>query len=189
MKKLIALVLSLVMVMGLATTAFAEEAGNTTLNKTNGYSYDIKVEGEYIEELLSDEIISVDVEWGAMNFTYAATQQGTWQPDSHTYSNATEEAAWVGDTTSDITVTNHSNVDVTATFAFKAEDNFEDVTGSFKQDDTTVSYVYLDAGVENKPDEADKETVTFEIGGELNSSVTTQTQIGTITVHVAKKSK
>lgn len=207
MKKLISLILALVMVMGLATTAFAEEAGSKTLNEKNGTSYDIKVEGKYIEKLLSKEIISVDVEWDAMNFTYAATQQGTWQPDSHTYSNATEKAAWVGDTTSDIKVTNHSNVDVTANFSFKAD--ITTVTGSFTEatsaspasdgDDDDLSdidegsaeaqplSVDLKAGVLNGYTTADNKTVTFTIGGSLADTYTTNTKLGTITVSVEKK--
>lgn len=181
MKKLISLLLALVMVMGLATTAFAAET-ETTLNKDNGYAYDIPVTGEYINELKSDEIISVDVEWGSMDFTYAATQQGTWNPKTHAYDNATEEAAWVNDTTSDITVTNHSNVDVTASFKFDAETSYSTVTGSFTQNS-----VDLDAGVVNKKDEADKETVTFTIGGTLDTSAKGGAKLGTITVSVNKK--
>lgn len=203
MKKLISLILALVMVMGLATTAFAEEAGSKTLNKDNSYTHDIQVNGEYIQQLKSDEIISVDVEWGAMNFTYAATQQGTWQPDSHTYSNATEKAAWVGDTTSDIKVTNHSNVDVTANFSFKAD--ISTVTGSFAEATASAALIEDDDEPEknDKKDQslsvdlkagevdgyatADNKTVTFTIGGSLADTYTTNTKLGTITVSVEKK--
>lgn len=191
MKKLISLILALVMVMGLATTAFADEVTSpTTLTKEKN-SVEIPVTGEYISELKSDEIISVDVEWDAMDFTYAATQQGTWNPSTHAYNNATEDAAWVGNTTSDIKVTNHSNVDVTASFSFAAEAGHSTVTGSFKtsaEDDTAADSksIALDAGIENKHDEADNETVTFEIGGTLAQGTAEGTQIGTITVSVEK---
>lgn len=175
----------------LGTTAFAADAGSKTLNSTNGYSHTIDVYGTYTSYQESAEIISVDVEWEAMSFTYAEEQQGTWNPSTHEYDNDTEEAGWV-DNSADITVTNHSNVDVTATFSFAAEDAYNDVsgtnyvTGEFKNVDEN-SYVELNAGVENKKDKADSKTVTFEIGGKLGSDVGEETQLGTITVSVAKK--
>lgn len=193
MKKLIAITLALAMIFAMSITAFADEVESPTTLTNKAPSVNIPVNGEYIEELLSDEIISVDVEWEAMNFTYAATQQGTWNPQTHEYDNSAKDAAWVNETTSDITVTNHSNVDVTATFTFKAETTYSTVTGSFKagEADTAADskLVKLDAGVQDKPDEAANETVTFEIGGTLAEGTAEGTKLGTITVSVAKTAK
>lgn len=207
MKKFFATTLAVTMAVAtFGTTAFAEEATPTptprqvTLDKKNGYDTTIKVTGTYIDEKKSDEIISMNVEWGAMSFTYAATQQGTWDPGKHDYDYATDEAAWVGDTTSNITVTNHSNVDVTASFEFEAAEEYSDVTGMFKElkkEDAVAAEtatVTLNAGTvydeTDNPDaykNADNATVEFEIGGEMDSTVKdTEKQIGTITVSVNK---
>lgn len=201
MKKFFATTLAVTMAVAtLGTTAFAEEATPTptpsqTLDADYGYSYEIEVKGKYIEKLMSDEIISMDVEWGAMSFTYAATQQGTWNPETHDYDDSTEEAAWVGDTTSEIKVTNHSNVGVTASFKFEAQEEFKSetseqndgVTGTFTQDSVELEKGEVkDEEHPNAVEEADSKTVTFTIGGKLKNTATTETQIGTITVSVEK---
>lgn len=206
MKKLISLILALVMVMGLATTAFADEVKSPQTLTDETKSVDIPVKGEYIQQLKSDEIISVDVEWKAMNFTYAATQQGTWDPSSHSYKDPVTSGAWVNDTTSDIKVTNHSNVNVTANFSFKAD--ITTVTGSFAEATASAALlgdddyedgndlnpetnkslsVDLNAGVLNGYKTADNKTVTFTIGGSLANTYTANTKLGTITVSVDKK--
>lgn len=181
MKKFFATTLAVTMAAAtLGTTAFAEENPTKLTDKVK--SVDIQVTGEYIDQKKSEEIISMDVEWGAMNFTYAATQQGTWNPATHQYDRSSEEAAWVGDTTSDIIVTNHSNVDVTASFGFAAAEGYSEVTGSF-----TKTSAKLEAGVENAYDDADSETVTFTIGGTMDDTKKEDyIKIGTITVSVAK---
>lgn len=179
------------MVFSLTTSAFAAETSQNeeTLDKKNSYTHEISVTGGYIEELKSAEIISANVEWEAMNFTYAATQQGTWNPKTHAYDNVKETAAWVGKTTSDIKVTNHSNVDITASFSFTK--NKATITGTFKngESDTVAETktVGLSAGVLNEYDKADNETVIFEIGGSYDGDYSTDITFGTITVSVDKK--
>ena len=206
MKKLISLILALVMVMGLATTAFADEVKSPQTLTDENNSVDIPVKGEYIQQLKSDDIISVDVEWKAMNFTYAATQQGTWDPSSHSYKDPVTSGAWVNDTTSDIKVTNHSNVNVTANFSFKAD--ITTVTGSFAEATASPAFgfddeeenkvtkpenkslsVDLKAGEVDGYKTADNKTVTFTIGGTLANTYTANTQLGTITVSVEKNTK
>lgn len=189
MKKFFATTLAVTMAAAtLGTTAFAADATSPTTLTDESKSVSIPVTGQYIDQKESDEIISMDVKWGSMEFTYAATQQGTWNPDSHSYDNASTDAAWVGKTSSDITVTNHSNVDVTASFAFEKAEGYSDVTGTFSQDSSDVSSVDLEAGVENGYDDADNETVTFKIGGSMaDTTKDASTQIGIITVSVEKK--
>lgn len=86
MKKKLAMLLAMSMVLGMSTNAFAATSNKATLPGEDGSKKtSISVNGEYLAELKSKEIISVDVEWDAMNFTYAAKQQGTWEPTDHTY--------------------------------------------------------------------------------------------------------
>ncbi|MEI3521829.1 MAG: ubiquitin-like protein [Anaerosacchariphilus sp.] len=84
--------------------------------------YNIEISGTYTPGAVADEIISADIAWDAMDFTYTGASQGTWNPANHTYEGATE-GGW-SDNTPAITVTNHSNVAVSATLNFTA-----DVTG------------------------------------------------------------
>lgn len=175
-KSIFAFVLALVLAMSLSVTAFAA-AGNETIklgNKTIG------VNGSYGGDSTAEDTYSVDVEWGAMTFTYTTTGEKTWDPETHTYSpNDTDKWVAEGDT---VTVTNHSNVAVNVAFAFaKDESTYKgEYTGSM-----TVAEKQLAAGVENKPHEADKVESKLELTGTLNRVVDTSTQLGTITVTVS----
>ena len=75
--------------------------------------YNIEISGTYTPGAVADEIISADIAWDAMDFTYTAPSQGTWNPANHTYEGATA-GGW-SDNTPAITVTNHSNAAINAT--------------------------------------------------------------------------
>ena len=173
MKTILAIVLTLALALCLAVPAFADEAtlSGNTLTKN------ITVSGTYVANP-NDEVISVDVSWGAMSFTYTPANDGTWNPADHTYTNAPEATWTCAENANKITVTNHSNVDVTATFAFNA--TAQGITGTF-----TNTSLDLDAGVENKYNEADTDSTKFNITG--GSIAADNNNLGTITVTIAKK--
>ena len=112
MKKILSIILALAMALSMSVTAFA-----ATNDGTSGT--DITVNGTYTPGTAADEKISVDIVWEAMNFTYTAPSQGTWNPATHAYEGATE-GGW-SDNTPAITVKNHSNVAVNATLGFTAD--------------------------------------------------------------------
>ena len=116
MKKLFATLLAVAMLASVSVTAFAAETNHGTQDT------EITVNGSYVSGAAGSSVISVDIEWEAMNFTYSATSEGTWNPATHAYDGQTE-GGW-SDNTPAITVTNHSNVAVNATLGFTA-----DVTG------------------------------------------------------------
>ena len=77
-----------------------------------------------------EHIISVDISWGAMEFTYT---DGEWNPETHTYG----EGKWTPDAENGnvITVTNNGNVAVNVAFAYtetvtEVEGSFTDESGS-----------------------------------------------------------
>ena len=72
MKKSLSVILALVMALSLSVTAFAVET-NEGSSPT-----DITVNGTYAPGTAADEKISVDIVWDAMDFTYTAPSQGTW---------------------------------------------------------------------------------------------------------------
>lgn len=170
MKKITALILALTLVMSMSITAFA-----TTVDTGD---QDIDVKGKYLDNSTTPTIYSVDVTWGAMEFTYTESGTMTWNPADHTYTDSTS-ATWVANGNT-VTVTNHSNAEVTASFAFNALTAYNTVTGSFD-----IASETLDAGVVDGYDAADKVVATLTLAGTLAETVTDFTKVGTITVTIA----
>ena len=175
MKKMIASLMAAAMFFGAASmTAFADSStGNGKTQK------EIGVKAKYVDSVTGGEVISIDLEWGAMEFTYTESGTKTWNPATHTYdvSTSTEWAA-SGNT---ISLTNHSNAAVTASFAYAKATGFDAVTGAFSN-----ASVNLPSAEGKAVDASDlKSTVTFNLAGTLDSSATDFTQVGTITVTLA----
>ena len=120
------------------------------------------------------QIISVDITWGELSFTYS---DGTWNPDTHTY----DGAGWNVDEKggNSIKVENTGNTDVNVTYDYKAVEN--GITGSFTDGETPVSApvalpendsstVYLILAGKPEPEKelenAKIGSVTVTIGGE-----------------------
>ena len=193
MKKLSAVVLALAMAMSLCTTAFATEPTRNRKISTLPGNQNITVTGTYAGD--PSETYSVDVEWGAMKFTYNANGKTQWNPESHEYDLADggEAAKWEyeGNT---VTVTNHSNKDVNVNFSFAKDTSVKgDYTVKFDYTDSTnavtADTVKLNAGVEHAYGNADKVVATLTIadGGYLDASNKDATlTLGTITVTVNK---
>ena len=118
------------------------------------------------------QIISVDIIWGDLSFTYS---DGTWNPDTHTY----DGAGWNVDEEggNSIKVENTGNTDVNVTYDYKAVEN--GITGSFTDGENPVSapvslpannssavYLILAGKPKNELMEATIGSVTVTIGGE-----------------------
>lgn len=141
--------------------------------------YNIEIVGTYAAGQISDEIISVDVAWDAMDFTYTGASQGTWNPATHTYEGATE-GGW-SDNTPAITVTNHSNVAVNATLSFTA--NVTGVVGTFTEASGTENDNILNLATAEGTEVANAPTATanFGISG---AAIDANKALGTITVTI-----
>ena len=174
MKKLLSVILALVMALSLSVTAFA--ATNDGTQDT-----EITVNGTYTPGTTADEIISADIAWDAMDFTYTGASQGTWNPVTHAYEGAIE-GGWSNNTPA-ITVTNHSNVAVNATLGFTA--NVTGVVGTFTEASGTENDNILNLAtaegttLENAP----TATANFGISG---AAIDADKTLGTITVTIAK---
>lgn len=172
MKKLLTLVPALLLVVSLSMTAFASPVTNEGKTPSS-----ITVNGIYDAGSVADESISVDITWGKMEFTYSEGSRSGWNPETHEYA-AVANPGWVYEEGENIiTVTNHSNVDVTASFAFEAAEGV-DVTGSFTTDSFDLS-----TAVDTAVGEAPFDTTAFTIDG---GSIAESGAIGTITVTVGK---
>ena len=174
MKKIFAGILSLALAATMSFPAFA--ANDATNDGTKGT--DITVNGTYKAGADAGEVISVDIAWEAMDFTYTAPSKGTWNPDTHTYDNPTEGGwAATNGTSPKITVTNHSNVDVQANFAFNS-----DIQGLFSYFSSKA--LVVDSAVGTTPADAPKGTVSFSVYGA--AAIDSDRELGTVTVTIAK---
>lgn len=175
MKKKTALVLTLAMVFSLAPlSAYADTIG------TAGGTASHDVTATYRADSsggAGGKVYSVDITWGDMAFTYTA-EAGIWDPKTHTTTSSTGGVWTVNNTDGDkITVTNHSNTDVTATFSYAAASDFDGITGTF--DNASLN---LESAVGTAVEAAPKATTSLSLDGALGSTTADNTKIGTITV-------
>ena len=142
---------------------------------------EITITGVYQAGTAADEKISVDIVWEAMDFTYTAPSQGTWNPATHAYEGATA-GGW-SDNTPAITVKNHSNVAVNATLGFTAD--VAGVVGTFTEASGTANDNILELATAEGTDVANAPTATanFGISG---AAIDADKTLGTITVAIAK---
>lgn len=175
MKKKTALVLTLAMVFSLAPlSAYAD-----TIDRVGGTATH-DVTATYVDGSsggAGGAVYSVDITWGDMAFTYTEAA-GIWNPANHTYTDA-EGGGWKVDKEggNTITVTNHSNADVTAVFNYAAAEGFDGISGSFDKDS-----LGLKSAVGTEVANAPTGTAALTLTGALGSDTTANTTIGTITV-------
>ena len=175
MKKRTALVLTLAMVFSLAPlSAYADTitTGGGTASHDVTATYRADSSGG-----AGGTVYSVDITWGDMAFTYTA-EAGIWDPATHKTTGA-EGGVWKVDKEggNTITVTNHSNTDVTAAFSYAAASGFEGISGSFDKESLALKTA-VGTEVANAP----SGTAALTLDGALGSDTTANTTIGTITV-------
>lgn len=175
MKKKTALVLTLAMVFSLAPlSAYAD-----TIDRVGGTaSHDVTA--TYVDGSsggAGGTVYSVDIAWGDMAFTYTAAA-GTWDPAKHAYTGA-KGGAWAVDKEggNTITVTNHSNTDVTAAFSYAPASGFEGISGSFDKESLALKTA-VGTEVANAP----SGTAALTLDGALDSNTAPNATVGTITV-------
>lgn len=169
MKKIITGILALALAGAMSVPAFAAETnngGNTTAD----------VQGKYQAGAEAPETISAEIEWDAMNFTYSEAQK-VWNPEKHQYEQA--DGVWSQEK-KNITVTNHSNVGITAKLSFAGEyiSGCGFIRGSFDN-----ALLRLEAATGTEVADAPTATAKFGI---TSGKVTENSTLGTITVTIAK---
>ena len=172
MKKLLAGMLSLALAASMSITVFAAETS------TGGGDTSITVNGKYQAGAEATEVISVDLAWDAMDFTYTAPSKGKWNPKTHAYENG-DEGGWAPTNGANpkIAVTNHSNVDVKASFSFNS-----DIQNLFSHFSSKA--LVVDSAVGTTPADAPKETVSFSVYGV--AAIDSDRELGTVTVTITK---
>lgn len=172
-KKMLAIVMSLILIMGLSTTTFATE--DNQVGQGVG-SYGTTVTGTYVAGTETNgTVFCVDIEWTAMDFTYYAAKEPVWDTQTHTYSESVA-AKWEG--SGSITVTNHSNAKITATPSFEAAEGYDKVEMVFNEDVLRVASAA-------EAQAAQTGTITVTPGGSL-PQMDQKEDIGIITVTIAE---
>ena len=146
-----------------------------TLDSSHGIVYCIEADPVFYSNDPNSQppvIISVDITWGELSFTYS---DGTWNPDTHTY----DGAGWNVDEEggNSITVDNTGNTGVNVYYAYQNAET--GITGSFTDGENPVSepvslpannsstvYLILARKPEKELEKATIGSVTVTIGGE-----------------------
>ena len=175
MKKITAFALSLILALSVSVTAFAAET-------STGGDTSIPVNGQYQAGAVSADVISVDIAWDAMDFTYTAPSKGTWNASEHKYEYGTP-GMWRATSGTDpkITVSNHSNTPVKVGFAFTPK--ITGMGGMFVGLETHDNALIIDSAEGTAYENAPSKQVEFSAGG---TAIEADGELGTITVTVAR---
>lgn len=164
MKKFLLFPLAWLLVLSTALSASAE---------TTRQNIDVTAKRTSASE--TPATFSVDISWTDMTFTYTQRETNTWNPSTHSYKTKTK-GAW-DKKTANITVTNHSNVDVKVRIVFSPVEG-TGVSGSVSNGTATLA-----AGKPGDYAGADTMTATLTIRGTPNETVTEEgTVIGTVKI-------
>ena len=131
MKKFLALILALTMVMSLGAVAFAADItgnGGDDLSTGNTAQEAVKVTVE--QKVTTNHKYRVEVTWGDLTFKYTLTGERTWNPTNHTYTiggSGNFTGTWDKESV-EINVANHSDLPVK-------------VSGSYAGDGTAIDGV------------------------------------------------
>lgn len=188
MKKITAIILSLVMALCLTATAFATEiptTGNTEANVTGVYKAGTTAD---------TNVCKVDIKWGSMAFTFKGQDGGTrtWNPETHKWivDNATDPAGWIiAAEGNKVTVTNHSSQKVDVTFDLvKAADTPNNINATLKDGatDLTAAATTLATAVGTTVQGAPSVTGTVVLTGDLPDTYTSAKTLFTLTIALAK---
>lgn len=170
MKKLVSMLAVAALTCTMGTTAFAADQDGVN---TGSYSADVK--GTYQAGGSGAVVYSVDIAWDSLEFTYTAAGEGTWNPETHEYSGATQ-ASW--SESKNIVVTNHSNAAVTATASFQADDGYEAVSMTFGDNGQQIN-----SAVDTAYDQAPNLTISVTPSGDLPAD--TNGTIGSVKLTIA----
>ena len=129
------------------------------------------VQAVYSDVSTKDTVYSVDVAWGAMEFTYTKTGENVWNPDTHQYTES-DAGTWSANGNT-ITVTNHSNVALNANLSESLE---KGLSGHF--DNVQLS---LPSAEGTTPAKAPQQVATFTMDSG-KTDATDFAKIGTVTV-------
>lgn len=168
MKKIIAATLALTLSMSMGNFVYAAE----------DESADIKATYQAGKEN-TDTVYSVDVKWGSLEYTYSSGVTKSWDPTTLKYKETSGTSSWTCQKGADqITVTNNSNADITASLAYA--ETGSNITGTF-----TNSKIGLKSAEGTNVGKSPSETTTLSLKGALSDTTAVKKEIGKVTVTIS----
>ena len=168
MKKIIAATLALTLSMSMGNLVYAVEDKSADIRAT----YQAGKEN-------TDTVYSVDVKWGSLEYTYSSGVTKSWDPTTLKYKETSGTSSWTCQEGADqITVTNNSNADITASLAYGKIDS--NITGTF-----TNSKIGLKSAEGTNVGESPSETTTLSLKGALSDTTAEKKEIGKVTVTIS----
>lgn len=178
MRRSIALILILALLAAVGVTAFATETTETS----GGNSQEVLA--SYEEGNQDKTVISVDISWEQMSFTYRGESAPAWNAEEHRYEGEATEAGWAPGTGL-ITIRNNSNTILQAHVGYQQETAYETVEMSFTDEAPYIGSAYTD---DRKDAEGNVCGTPCEVilkaipTGTLSEDTVDNTRIGTITI-------
>ena len=167
-KKIIAATLALTLSMSMGNFVYAAEDSSAEIKAT----YQAGKEN-------TDTVYSVDVKWGSQEYTYSSGVKKNWDPTTLKYKETSGTSSWTcQDGADQITVTNNSNADITASLAYDKTDS--NITGTF-----TNSKIGLKSAEGTNVGESPSETTTLSLKGALSDTTAENKKIGNVTVTIS----
>ena len=170
MKKILAMILALAMILSMSAFVFAADVSVSTNGNTDS-AVKVTVNGN------ATKVYRIEIKWEALEFTYT---MGAWDTQTHTYKETTWSAAKT------IAIINHSNAAVTAeaNYVASAEPDNVDITLTRTSGDTTLESAAT-AAFED-PDATNKaNSIVYTLTASGNPQVpTAQVTVGTVTVTI-----
>lgn len=120
MRKIVSLMLAAVLLLSMSISSAATQPVKTETGE---------VTANYVKGAESGQIISVNIAWEGMTFTYHGESEKKWDPVNHVYLPA-EEAYW-DSSNAKITVTNDSDMILKADIAYTQKSGYEDMYLAF----------------------------------------------------------
>ena len=168
MKKMIAATLALTLSMSMGNLVYAVE----------DKSADIKATYQAGEENTAT-VYSVDVKWGSLQYTYSSGVTRSWDPTTLKYKETSGTSSWTcQDGADQITVTNNSNADITASLAYTKTDS--NITGTFSN-----SKIGLKSAEGTNAGEGPSGTTALSLNGALSDTTAEKKAIGNVTVTIS----
>lgn len=135
---------------------------------------DVETDIRVSKEVQVRDVISVEITWGAMEYTY---HDGQWNKDTHQY----DGRGWTPDTNEgdQIRVKNTGKEAVAARFAYKPGDGYASIGGSFAKGNNLIR--------ENKLLPAEETNVQLQLDKKPNKNMNKET-VGTVTITINQES-
>lgn len=134
-------------------------------------------------------VYKVDIEWGALAYTFTGTEKGVWDPDECEYVYSEEPGKWeVFNNSNKITLTNHSNVPISGMLCFFPTKS--GITAGFTSDErgeNSVTSIELESAEPEQGEtvgEAKSGSAYLQITGGTLEKYDINTVLGIVTVTI-----